>query len=311
MTNHVVLAGGSGFLGQSLARYFAAKDIPSIILTRSETPRDGFVHWDGATVGDWADHLNGARAVINLTGRSVDCRHTAENRREIMDSRVNSVRALGEALRQSQNPPPVWVQAGSLAIYGDSGDYICDEEAPHGSGFTVEVCQRWEEELARQVPESMRYVNLRIGFVLDKEDGALGKLASLTRWFLGGTVGSGKQYISWLHIDDMNRIFEWCVDNKNASGIYNATGPNPVTNATFMSTLRSALHRPWSPPTPSLAVRLGTYFMGTEASLALTGRRCVPSRLLAEAFTFHHTILDSCLRKIFDGDGKAIDGTVN
>jgi uncharacterized protein len=299
MGGRVILAGGRGFLGQSLATHLAAKGWQTITLTRSPRDRADCHCWDGATVGAWAKQLDGARAIVNLTGRSVDCRYTAANRREIIDSRVNSVRALATALRQCQSPPPIWIQASSLAIYGDAGDRICPEDAPHGSGFSVDVCERWEDELRNQDLGSTRTVVLRIGFALAASGGALGRLAALTRLYLGGTVGNGRQYISWLHIADLNRIFEWCLDNDHAQGVYNATGPSPVTNAAFMAALRRALHRPWSPPAPSLVVRIGAYLMGTEASLALTGRRCIPQRLIDEGFGFHYTDLDRCLCELF------------
>jgi uncharacterized protein (TIGR01777 family) len=234
----------------------------------------------------------------------VNCRYTPVNRREIIASRVDSVRALGNAVKQCSAPPPTWIQASSLAIYGDAGDRICADDAPHGSGFSVDVCEKWEGELHNQNLKNTRTTVLRIGFALASNGGALGRLASLTRQGLGGTVGNGRQYISWLHINDLNRIFQWCLENKSASGTYNATGPTPVTNAAFMAALRWALQRPWSPPAPSLAVRLGAYLMGTEASLALTGRRCIPQRLLEAGFRFNHCDLDECLRGTFAEERK-------
>lgn len=305
MMKRVILAGGSGFLGQSLSEHLATLGYESIVLSRSSRTRPGYAHWDGASVGDWAQHLDGASAIINLTGRSVDCRYTAANRREIIASRVNSVRALGDALRQCTSAPPTWIQAASLAIYGDAGDAICHDNAAHGSGFSVDVCEKWETELKNQELPNTRTAVLRIGFALAANGGALGRLATLARFGLGGTVGNGRQYISWLHIDDLNKMFVWCLENHAARGVYNATSPNPVTNAVFMAALRRALHRPWSPPAPCFAVRIGAYLMGTDASLALTGRRCLPTRLLEEGFSFKYTDLDECLRDIFAAQRQA------
>jgi uncharacterized protein len=299
MKKRVILAGGSGFLGQSLSAHLSTLGYECIVLSRSSRNRAGYAQWDGATVGDWTRHLDGADAIINLTGRSVDCRYTAANRREVIESRVNSVRALGEGVRECSSPPPTWIQATSLAIYGDAGETTCHDDAPHGTGFSVDVCKRWEGELKSQQLPNTRTAILRIGFALAANGGALGRLATLTRFGLGGTVGSGRQYISWLHIDDLNRMFQWCVENQEASGVYNATGPSPVPNATFMAALRRALHRPWSPPAPPFAVRIGAYMMGTDASLALTGRRCLPTRLLDEGFSFKNIDLDESLRSIF------------
>lgn len=304
MTKRVILAGGSGFLGQSLSAHLATLGYDPMVLSRSSRNRPGFVHWDGATVDDWVRHLDGASAIINLTGRSVDCRYTAANRREIIESRVHSVHALGDAVRQCSSPPPTWIQATSLAIYGDTGDVICHDDAPHGSGFSVDVCEQWESELKNQELPNTRTVIMRIGFALAANGGALGRLATLTRFGLGGTVGNGRQYISWLHIDNLNRMFQWCMENQDTSGVYNATSPNPVTNASFMATLRRVLNRPWSPPAPSFVVRIGTYLMGTEASLALTGRRCLPTRLLDEGFSFKFNDLNACLQDVFAAQSR-------
>lgn len=309
MTQRIVLAGGSGFLGSSLAARLAHQGFDVVTLTRS--PRDAChhgrdVYWDGRTTGAWIEACDGAQAVINLTGRSVDCRYTAANRREIVDSRVESVRAIGAALARASDPPPVWIQASSLAIYGDAGDRICTEDAPAGEGFSVDVCRRWEDAFHEQQIANVRPVVLRIGFVLARGDGALRRLERITRCFAGGTVGTGRQYISWLHQDDLNRMVEWCLENPATAGIYNATGPQPVTNATFMRALRRSLRRPWSPPTPMLAVRIGARLMQIEASLALTGRRCVPRRFEEEGFSFRYTDLETCLDEIYHPGAVAL-----
>ena len=299
-TRKVVLAGGSGFLGRSLARALEARGYTPVILTRS--PRPGSpqeVAWDGQSVGPWCAELEGAAAVVNLTGRSVDCRYTPENRREILSSRLDSVRVLGEAPRQCTTPPPVWIQAVSLAILGDSGDTPRDEDSPPGEGFSVDVCRQWEAACAEHRPPHVRQVLLRIGFALGRDGGALDKLARLTRWGLGGTVGSGQQYISWLHIDDLDALFLRAIEDPTMHGVYHATGPTPVTNAEFMRTLRHVLHRPWSPPAPAWAVRLGARVLGTEAELALSGRRGLPRRLQEAGFVFRHTDLTRALESLY------------
>jgi uncharacterized protein (TIGR01777 family) len=216
-----------------------------------------------------------------------------------MASRVDSVRVLGEALRTLKDPPSVWIQSSSLAIYGDSGDAIRDENSPHGSGFSSEVCQAWESAFSEALPLHTRGVVLRIGFVLGEEGGALGTLGWLTKMFLGSAVGSGRQYISWLHLRDMNRIFKLAIEKDELAGAFNATGPNPATNAAFMASLRGALHRPWIPPVPAPFVKIGTFLMRTEAELALTGRRCVPRRLEEAGFEFEFPDLDVALAAIY------------
>ncbi len=259
------------------------------------------VAWDGKTVGDWTKYLDGAATVVNFTGRSVNCRHTEKNRREIIESRTLSVRAIGEAIRSCSQPPKVWIQAGSLAIYGDAGERICDEEAPHGNDFSTEVCRLWEEAFQSAVIPGTRKILLRIGLVLGPDGGFLQPLANLTRLFLGGTVGSGKQYISWLHTDDFNRMVLRAIEDPAMAGVFNATGPNPVTNAELMRELRHVLNRPWLPPTPTWAVHIGAWLMRTEASLALTGRRCIPRRLIETGFEFQFPELRGALENIAPG----------
>lgn len=302
-TGRVVLAGGSGFLGEALARSFAREEREVVILSRRPAPTQGRIRtvvWDGRTVGDWAEELNGADAVVNLTGRSVACLYTPENKREIIASRVDSVRAIAQACSRCIERPPVIVQASSLAIYDDAGDRICDEDAPHGTGFSVEVCEAWEGEFLSETGlGGPRRVALRIGFVLGRNGGALGQLARLARWFVGGAAGNGRQYISWLHLDDFCAMVRWAIENPDVRGVYNATGPTPVTNAEFMRELRAALGRPWSPPTPVWAVKFGARFiMRVDASLALTGRRCIPRRLQEEGFVPKYTHLGATLREL-------------
>ena len=308
-SKRVVLAGGSGFLGQSLAASLLASGYEVVVLTRRPNDRSLLgtgLSWDGVTVGDWARCLDDALAVVNLAGKSVNCRHTPDNRREIIRSRIDSVRAVAEAVGRSRRPPRTLVQVSATGIYGDAGDRICDESTPPGTGFFAETCMRWEEafwdgpmsaekmadrpgppgtctdesgpneETAGAIPPGVRRVVLRLGVVLGVEGGALPTLARLARAFLGGRVASGRQYISWLHLADLNRMVHWAITREEANGIYNATSPGPVTNAQFMRELRVRLHRPWSPPAPAWAVRLGTWLLGVDASLALTGQRCVP-----------------------------------
>lgn len=293
----VVLAGGSGFLGRALAEEFERAGYEPVVLTRRprKNSRVRQVEWDGRTIGAWARELEGAAAVVNLSGRSVDCRHTEKNRREIVESRVCSVEAVGRAIRECAEPPKVLVQAGSLAIYGDAGRRLCDETAPAGRGFPVEVCQLWERAFDSLELQGTRKVLLRIGFVLGRDGGALPTLARLARLYLGGTVGGGHQYISWLHERDFRRLVLWCVEHAEAEGVFNATGPCPVTNAEFMCELRCALKRPWSPRTPAWLVRLGAFLMRTEPALALEGRRCIPDRLVESHFKFLYTNLESAL----------------
>jgi uncharacterized protein (TIGR01777 family) len=261
--------------------------------------------WDGRTVGEWARLLEGAEAVVNLAGRSVKCRYTRRNRREIVESRVRSVGALGRAIRSCATPPKLFVQVGSLAVYGDAGRRVCCEDAPAGTGFSAETCLAWERAFDGLDLPSTRKVFLRTGFVLGRDGGALPTLARLARFYLGGTIGDGRQYVSWLHAKDFARLVLWCLGHEGAAGVYNATGPAPVTNAEFMCELRCALRRPWAPRTPAPLVRLGAFLLRTEPELALHGRRALPDRLVEEGFKFMYTNLEPALADIFDRPAPA------
>ncbi|HTQ51926.1 MAG TPA: TIGR01777 family oxidoreductase [Candidatus Acidoferrales bacterium] len=298
----VVLAGGSGFLGRSLARKLAKKNYEVVVLTRTPQERkDGIVEiaWNGKSLGDWVQFVDGAYAIVNLTGRSVNCVHTPGNLREINESRINSVNTLAAAIHNVSHPPRVWVQAGSLAIYGDLEDQWCVENTPSGEGDAVETCRLWENAF-RTVPlASTRRVLLRIGLVLALHGGALSVLGKLTKKFLGGAAGNGRQYVSWIHLADMNEMWMESIEQDRIVGIFNASAPNPVTNAEFMRELRRALHRPWCPPAPVWAVRLGSRLLKTEPSLALTGRRCNPQRFLEAGFKFQFPELPDALADIY------------
>ncbi|KAB2637816.1 MAG: TIGR01777 family protein [Verrucomicrobia bacterium] len=298
----IIIAGGSGFLGRLLAKALAARGDEVVVLTRRPGTNYGAaraVFWDGRTLGPWSAELDGAHAVVNMAGKNVSCRYTTEALREINASRVDSVHVIGDAIRRCARPPAVWVQTGSLAIYGDAGDRECDENAPAGEGIPADTCRRWEQAFADAPTPDTRRVWLRISFVLGRSGGALRLLEALTRWYLGGSVGNGKQYISWIHEEDMVRLFLRAIDDPSLTGVYNATGPEPVTNAEFMRELRRVLHRPWSPPTPAWAVPIGCWFMRTEPVLALTGRRGIPKRLAADGFNFRFPRLPDALAHLY------------
>ena len=298
----VIIAGGNGFLGTSLARHLSSEGYEVFILARRPLPADvpaRYVAWDGRTLGPWAVELEGATAVVNLTGKNVNCRYTTAALAEINESRVDSVKVIGEAIRACRFPPAAWVQAGSLAIYGDAGERICDESTPYGEGIPVDTCLKWETAFDNEKTPHTRKVIYRISFVLGNGGGALRMLTGLTKCFLGGAIGNGRQYISWLHVEDMNRLWLRAIEDDRMSGVYNVTAPTAVTNAAFMSELRRTLHRPWSPPLPAFLVPIGCFFLRTEPVLALTGRRGIPARLTHEGFEFRHTQLTEALHDLF------------
>jgi uncharacterized protein (TIGR01777 family) len=303
MSRRIVLAGGSGFLGQSLAKELLARNYEVVVLTRTPRVRDDGVtevEWDGQHIGEWIKFLDGAEAIVNLSGKNINCPHTPENLHALTASRVNSVRAIEIALHHIKNPPRIWVQAGAIGFYGDHGDFLCDENTLNGSDNLAEICRQWEDAFHAVDAPKTRKVLLRIGFVLGRDGGALPVLKKLTKWFLGGRVGSGRQYISWIHIADLARMFVEAIEHEELSAAFNAVAPNPATNAEFMRELRRALHRPWSPPAPEWAVKFGSRLMKSEPSLALAGCRVAPKRFLEAGFKFRFSNLREALENLYE-----------
>jgi uncharacterized protein (TIGR01777 family) len=298
----IILAGGSGFVGQALAPVLVAKGYHVVVLGRSPAHRkDGvdYLQWDGKTAGHWSSALEGAEAVVNLTGKNINCRHTPENRREIIRSRVESVRVLGEAIANCATPPKVFAQASGVGYYGDTGDKVVDENAPPGNDFPAEVCRQWEGAFNALEFSTTRKVVLRLGVVLGRDGGALPLLEKLTRWFLGGAVGSGRQFISWIHIADLIQILLSAIERPELTGVFNANAPAALTNREFMRELRRALHRPWSPPVPAPFVRAGAWLMGSEGKLALLSSRCAPRRFLEHGFQFQFPTLREAFANLY------------
>lgn len=291
----IILAGGSGFVGSALVPALRRGGYEPLVLGRGGTD----LQWDGKHGGEWATALEGAEAVVNLTGKNINCRHTAENRREIISSRVESVRALGEAIGVCATPPKIFVQASGVGYYGDTGDRVADEDSPAGNDFTAEVCQQWEGAFDALNLPATRKVVLRLGVVLGPDGGALPMLEKFTRWFLGGAVGNGKQFMSWIHVADLVTMFQSAIERPELSGVFNATSPRPVTNGEFMRELRRVLHRPWSPPIPAALARIGAWVMGTDGDLALTSCRCAPRRFVEHGFDFRFPNLRDGLASLY------------
>ncbi len=295
----VVIAGGTGSLGQRLADACADRGDNVTILTRS--PRSGIDHrqivWDGRTVGSWGDELAGA-VVINLAGELVDKRPTAKNIELLRRSRVEPTRALVEAASTLATPPALWLQMSTLAIYGDAGQGVVDEahSVADGPPQMAGVARPWEEAVVDAPAE--RLVVMRTGIVLDHGTPAFERLTRLTKLGLGGPISRGDQWISWIHIDDFVRAVDFIRDRDEITGVVHVTAPSPVQNREMMASLRSALRRPWSPPTPRPLVHLGALLMRTDPALALTGRRCVPRRLVEAGFEFDHPTFLSALEDL-------------
>ena len=251
-------------------------------------------------MGEWCRELEGAAAIVNLAGRTVDCIKTPDHCDEILRSRVEATEVLGKAVRNIQTPPPVWVQMSTAHRYGDPPECVCDEDSAFGYGLAPFVAREWEAAYARAVLPEMRQVILRTSFVVGRDGGALSRLSKLVRWGLGGTVGSGQQGMSWIHELDMNRLFFRAITAESMQGAYIATAPQPVSNAEFMRALRKSLKMPIGLPAASWMVRIGApLLMRTDPELALYGRYCVSRRLREEGFEFSFPDLESALQNIY------------
>jgi uncharacterized protein (TIGR01777 family) len=304
----VILAGGSGFLGRLLQREFLRRNFQPIVLTRRPAARtDGVLElpWDGRTPGDWSHALDGAAALVNLAGRNVNTRYTRAAKAEILRSRTDSVATLAAALRACRNPPPVWIQAASAAIYGNTGDALIDESVtptlhPGEDPFSHDVCIAWENAVRNADTPATRRILLRIGFVLAPDGGALATLQTLVKAWLGGKAASGRQWMSWLHHADFTHLVTRIADDPATfDGTYLAISPTPVRNADFMRDLRRALHRSFGLPAPAFALPLACWLMRTEPELALRSRRCIAARLLAAGFPFRFPTLSAALGDLF------------
>jgi len=295
----IVLAGGAGSLGRRIAADLASRGDEVVILTRSPQSALPYrqVEWDGVTVGPWAVELEGA-AIVNLAGALVDRRPTPANIELLKQSRVEPIRALATAARTLTTPPTVWVQASTLAIYGDAGEAILDESSPPADGPSqmAGVARAWEA--AANEVSAGRQVVMRTGIVLDRDTPAMNRLTGLVRWGLGGRTASGRQWVSWIHVTDFLAVVHRALEDDSLSGVVHVTSPNPVRNAELMATLRKVLHRPPALPTPATLVRMGGVILRTDPALALTGRRCVPTRLLNAGFVFAYPELGEALAEL-------------
>ncbi len=303
----VVIAGGSGFLGISLATHLTQAGHDVVILSRKPPRAAGpwrHVAWDARSLADWHQELDGASALINLVGRSVDCIKTPDHQDEILRLRVEATRVLGQAMRSITNPPPVWVQMSTAHIVGDPPTVICNEDSPPGYGLAPFVAQAWEEAYRTSVLPSQRQVILRTSFVIGRNrgcgGGALTRLGWLTRLGLGGTIGSGKQGFSWIHETDLNRLFERAITDETMHGVYIASSPNPVPQRLFMAELRHALHIPFGLPAFAWMVRLGApLLLQTDPDLALYGRYVIFKQLAKERFEFRFPELRPALADLY------------
>jgi uncharacterized protein (TIGR01777 family) len=292
----VVIAGGSGFIGRRLAALLAANGTRVIVLTRSNIPADvgnvSFVQWDGATPGDWCRHLESAAAVVNLCGDSIAGKRWSDARkRELLDSRTIPTAALVAACNESISPPKILLQASGVGYYG-IGNKECTETSGAGSDFLADLANAWERPLKNLTTRS---VTMRLGVVLGKTGGALPQMLLPFRFFAGGPIASGNQWLSWIHLSDAVAAMVFFIDHDEATGPYNLVAPNPVRNHTFAQLSGKMLHRPSWLPTPRFVMKA---LLGEQATLLCDGQPAIPEKLLKTSFAFRYPTLEEALQEL-------------
>jgi len=310
----IIIAGGSGFIGQALCNYFG-NDNHIVVLGRQlqheKTNAFGqhtispsvinnirFVQWDGKQQGGWSKEIDGADVLINLAGKTVNCRYNEKNKQEIFDSRTNSVKALGVAIQNAANPPKLWINAASATIYPHATDTPRDESfTAFADDFSVQVCQRWESVFYEQETPVTRKVALRMAITLGP-GGVMIPYFNLLKFKLGGKQGSGKQMYSWIHIDDSCRMIDWIEAHEELEGTFNCSSPGAVTNSEFMGTLRKVTGHKIGLPAFEWMLRIGAKLIGTEPELVLKSRWVLPTRILATGFEFKYPGIENAFKDI-------------
>ncbi|WP_024772075.1 TIGR01777 family oxidoreductase [Aquimarina macrocephali] len=286
----IVIAAGTGFLGKVLIAYFKTKAESITILTRGKSRIENnvqFIHWNAKTSGDWTHELENAEIVINLAGKSVDCRYTQKNKDRILNSRVTSTAILGEVISKCKNPPRIWLNSSTATIYRHSLDKEMDEiDGEIGTGFSVDVATSWEKTFFSQQTPKTRKIALRTSIVLGKKGGALPSILNLTKIGLGGKQGYGNQKLSWIHELDFARSIEFIINTPSIEGVVNIVSPKPVTNSTFMKTLRRVAKIPFGIPISKPILEFGARIIKTETELILKSRNVIPSKLIHNGFRF-------------------------
>jgi uncharacterized protein (TIGR01777 family) len=293
----IVIPGGTGHLGGILRAAFRSKGHEVVVIGRGDAP--GVVRWDGRNLGPWVSEIDGADVVINLAGRSVDCRYTASNLRQMTDSRVFSTRVVGQAIEQASRPPRVWLQMSTATIYSHRFDADNDEatgilggeetDAPAYWRYSIDIAQAWERTLDEAVTPRTRKLALRTAMVMSTEPGGVFSIMlGLTRFGLGGTLGDGRQYMSWIHEDDFVRAIEFLIGRDDLAGVVNLAAPQPVPQREFMAALRQAWGIGFGLPGAKWMLEIAAMVHRTDTELLLKSRRVVPGRLLDAGFKFLH-----------------------
>lgn len=294
----IVIPGGSGYLGRVLTDYLTQQSFQVVILSRQRAAESNavrYVEWDGARLGAWARELEGAVAVINLAGRSVNCRYHARNRREIYDSRLLPTQAIGAAIAQCARPPRLWINSSSATIYRHTYDQPMDEATGEigatdevKDAFSIEVCRNWESAFFEAATPQTRRIALRTAIVLGRGGEAFEALHRLVKLGLGGKLGDGRQYMSWIHAEDFAHSVAWLIEREDLAGAINCSSPNPLPNAEFMRIFREVCGQPIGLPATRWMLEVGAFLLRTETELMLKSRRVVPRRLLESGFRFKY-----------------------
>jgi hypothetical protein len=297
----IVIAGGTGFIGKSLRKMLLTAGHEVIVLTRepriAETEREKFVIWDGATAGDWVAYLEGSDAVINLTGENIAAkRWTALRKRKLLSSRVDVTRLIVTVIGQTKKKPVTLINVSAVGCYGDVAEGELFETGKRGEGFLARVCEQWEAEARKAESFGVRVVLARLGPVLGEQGGMLSKMLPPFLFFMGGPLGDGKQWISWVHLADVAGAFLFILRRKDLCGPVNITAPHPVTMEEFCSLLGGVLCRPCWFPTPSFFLRA---FLGEMASIILSSQKVMPQKLLQAGYKFQYPHLSGAFRVIF------------
>ncbi|WES99651.1 TIGR01777 family oxidoreductase [Chryseobacterium arthrosphaerae] len=294
----ILIAGGTGFLGENLEKYFTDKGNQVYILTR-KPERKNEIYWDARTIGEWKSALEKTDVLINLTGKSVDCRYHEKNKQEIYTSRIDSTTILQEAVDQCLNPPGIWLNASSATIYVHAEKHLNTEEnGIIGDDFSMNICKSWEKEFFKTNNREVRKIALRTSIVLGNNGGAFPKLKMITKLGLGGKQGRGNQMVSWIHINDFCKAVEWIIQHENISGAINVTAPAPLSNSVMMEKLRKKLKAPFGLKAPVWQLEIASIFLKTETELLLKSRNVYPENLLKSGFAFSYSTFDEALHNL-------------
>lgn len=295
----MVIAGGTGFLGNALEEYFFKIGYEVLILTRNPK-RKNHVKWDGASHGAWVDALEKSDVLINLAGKSVDCRYNVKNKTEIISSRISSTAILRKVLCELEYPPKVWMNSSSATIYIHAKTLdMTEENGIIGDDFSMNVCKNWEAEFFKPSPPEIRKIALRAAIVLGKEGGAFPKLKRISSLGFGGKAGRGDQFVSWIHISDYCSMIEYMINHEDISGVINMSAPDFRDNFSFMKTLAQFTKPLFQIPIPVSVLEIGALLIRTEAELLLKSRRVFPERMLKHGYPFKFPNLDQALGDLY------------